>query len=402
MSSRLTILLFAMLSVPAFAQKETDTVQLKDGNSKKGQIQAEDFRMVKIAGEEIPWSKVDRVIYSDAPSELQQATDAEAQGDFAQAAQLLAPLAESAKGKPAFKQQALIALARVQLRQGQNAEAVKSATKYLEQYGAARGLREALTVIVAAGMAEGKKDEAKASLEKLKDTLKAKHPGAVLWITIAQGDLARLAGDYPTAKTMFDSIEANKSADADATLREQAVLGNAQVMLAQGKGADAESKFRELSQKSESEPVLIAAWNGLGDIYKKRAEGDQSTENALEALMAYLHGVVLYAPGPSEPGEPREEALFGAADSFRLLATREKDEETRNRHVARAKENFQVLLRDFPSTPHRKDAEAKLQSLAEILKAAPKDTKAAPKDAKDTKPAAGKDSKSPPPKGKGN
>ena len=76
MSSRLTILLFAMLSVPAFAQKETDTVQLKDGNSKKGQIQAEDFRMVKIAGEEIPWSKVDRVIYSDAPSELQQATDA--------------------------------------------------------------------------------------------------------------------------------------------------------------------------------------------------------------------------------------------------------------------------------------------------------------------------------------
>src|SRR5262245_66428282 len=114
------------------------------------------------------------------------------------------------------------------------------------------------------------------------DPLKAERPGAVPWIPLPQGDLARLAGDYPTAKTMCDSSEANKSADADATLREQAVLGNAQVMLAQGKGADAESKFRELSQKSESEPVLIAAWNGLSDIYKKRAEGDQGTDNALE------------------------------------------------------------------------------------------------------------------------
>ncbi|MFO0985191.1 MAG: hypothetical protein U1E76_26260 [Planctomycetota bacterium] len=393
MTARLVTLFIAALAVPAFAQKETDLVKLKTGEQKRGVIQAEDFRNVKVANEEIPWSKVESVTYADQPAELGKAESAEAAGEFAEAAQLLAPLAEpNAKAKPVFKQQAVIALARIQLRQGQAADAVKTATRYIDTFGAARGLREALSVIVQGSLAEGKKDDAKAALAKIKGDVKAKHPGAAHWVTLAEADLARATNDLATAKTAYDQVENNRTAEVDAPLREQAGLGNAQVLSAQNRAADAETKFRELSQKAESEPVFIAAWNGLGDLARKKADAEQGMDSAYEALFAYLRGVVLYAPGPSEPAEPREEALFGAADSFRLLATREqKDEEARTRHALRAKDLFSSLLREFPSSAHAKDAEAKLKAVNDLSKGPAKDSKAAA--GKDTKPAAGKDGK---------
>jgi hypothetical protein len=156
---------------------------------------------------------------------------------------------------------------------------------------------------------------------------------------------------YGEARAIYESIEKQTTAKPETLAA--ARLGIAESLLREGKAAEAESRFKQIVGGTGPAFLMAGAWNGLGDILIEQGKSKRDVDTLLEALYAYLHGVVQHVPGPGEPTDQQERAMAGAVSCFRALSQLEQDKDRKAGFETRANEELARLKRLYPQTRHQ-------------------------------------------------
>jgi hypothetical protein len=135
-------------------------------------------------------------------------------------------------------------------------------------------------------------------------------------------------------------------------------LGQARCAVALNRKSEAEAMYRKLVGEDAPNLILAGAWNGLADLLKEEArkgkDGKGDQEKVLDALYAYLRGVVQYAPVPGESTDEYERALAGSRDCFKFMSDLETKQELKKLYKDRSVERGEVLKKEYPNSPYVK------------------------------------------------
>jgi tetratricopeptide (TPR) repeat protein len=153
---------------------------------------------------------------------------------------------------------------------------------------------------------------------------------------------------WSDAQAAYEKVAAAKEMPAD--LAALAQLGVARSVQGAGKKDDAVKRYRDLLAKRPPPLVSAGAWNGLGDLAFEAATPKKDVDGYEEALLAYLHGVVIDTPASNEPPEELERALAGTVRTLQALADVEPNKDRKAAlldRVQRRREEFKKL---FPTS----------------------------------------------------
>lgn len=352
---KLSIVALFALAGGVAAQAQQDTIPLRDGKTQQGKIMSEDYsgivlQLAQKATTTIKLSDVDEsqpIKYNPVPKEFETARNALDNGKVDEALMLLPTLAEDKKLRPVLRQHVLYDLARAQRMKGDADAALAALAQLRDEFPKGRyavdGARlavdcaldksdtktalAALDQAAAAGKKEGLADDFAARIAVLRGQ------------TYEKIDPARAAAEYKSAAGM---------AGADAALKLEIDLGNANVALKSGKGADAEPLLRNVVKSDAAGVVLAAAWNGLGDVLSEQGMSTRNVDKLLEAAFAYLRSVVQYRPKAGESAYELERGLKGASEAFKHCAELETKPETKKRYQDLAARQLAELKKQFP------------------------------------------------------
>src|SRR5262249_37000623 len=151
--------------------------------------------------------------------------------------------------------------------------------------------------------------------------------------------------------------EAQKAPGAPPTTALEAQLGLARCLQQEsGKAGEAEQQFRKLVTEDAPNAVLAGAWNGIGDITLAAGYAKKDQEKILDALYAYLRGVVQYTPAPGEATNEYERALAGTAKCFEFISQLETRTERKRPFLERANERRGGAQGRVPTAPSHQEA----------------------------------------------
>lgn len=346
-------LLLALCAVPLGAQDEIDRVFLRDGTTEAGKVVEEGYAGVVIEPERgakktLAWDTVQSVQYFDAPEALGTGLATLSAGNFESALEQFETLvAEDAEFRPFIVQQGLFHVAYLKQRLGRGAEAIVGYRDLLEKFPDGRYLRPAGENLVALLLAQNNAAAAQEGLDKLAAGAKDV-PGVEAEVGILRARLLEGQKSHAEARDAYAAVEA--LADAPKPLVQEAKLGRARTLLAEGKGAEAEPIFRALVAEAALSRVQSGAWNGIGEIQAAGGKTDRDADRILEALYAYLRTVVQYRPLTGESTEEYERALSGAATCFQYLSELEQNPERKRLLRDRSSERQEQLEREFPNS----------------------------------------------------
>jgi len=334
----------ASASSAARQEKEKDTVRLKDGKSDSGKIESEGYVGVSLGGAKIvTWDKVQSVEYAGG-AEYTAALQLLTAGKLDDALAEFDTLKEAPKVRPVLKQNVMFNIAQILQRQGKTDEAVSAYRELFDAFPEGRYLRTAGDGLVACLMSKKDPAGASAALDKIGDGAKGVEAFKPE-LAVMRARLFEFGKKTTEAKAAYES-----AAGAAGAVGQEAQLGLARCLALDGKGADAEAACRKLVSVSAPNYVLAGAWNGIGDVWSEQGRAKKDSEMLLDALTAYLRGVVQYAPLPGEPSIEYERALAGSARCFKFIAQLDTQKERKNRYEQFARERVELLKRDYPSS----------------------------------------------------
>ncbi|MSR46854.1 MAG: tetratricopeptide repeat protein [Planctomycetes bacterium] len=332
-----------------------DDVTLKNGKTEQVAIKSADydgiyFVLQKGAESKFKWSEVSSVRFGGA-RELYVALDAAAAGKLGDAdAKLDKLLADSAKLRAPIRQEALFAAGTVARRSGNTAKAIESWRTLLKDFPKSRYLLSTGANLLSALLAVGDVAGASSTLDNL--TAAAKQAGldanAQSGMGVLRGRIYFEQKKYAEAQTAYAAVASSASDNPDVIFA--AKLGLAQCAQQQGKGADAERLYRELTLAEAMNTVLAGAWNGLGDLAMEQGAAKRDQDKLRDAVFCYMRGIVLYGPTPEETTDEYERARAGAAKAFDSLGQIDADPEKKKQSVARAREQRTLLEQQFPNS----------------------------------------------------
>jgi tetratricopeptide (TPR) repeat protein len=346
-----------LLALPALAavrpQGDTDTVYLRDGASEMGTVAEEGFVGVTLQPEKgakkvLPWASVQSIVYSDAPEELGTGLATLGAGNFESAREQFQTLIAGADTlRPVLVQQGMFNLAFIDQRLGNVTEAIQGYDALLEKFPKGRFLRMAGENLVELHLLTGNAENARAALAKLQAGAKDV-PGFDVEFGILEARL--LAGEkkFAEAGARYAAVEAIAGAPAGSV--QEAKLGRARMLLADGKAIEAEPMFRALIAESTVARVQSGAWNGLGEIQSAEGRTKREADRILEGLYSYLRTVVQYKPLIGESTEEYERALSGASTCFQNLSDLEQNPERKKLLRDRSRERNEQLQREYPNS----------------------------------------------------
>jgi tetratricopeptide (TPR) repeat protein len=355
------------LGVAGAAQENRDTVQTKDGKTETGSIKSEEYAGLTINAAKggprtIEWSQIvpDGIVYAGAGApEFQAAKDSLAQGKPDDALKKFEDLKAEAKLRPILKQNVLYFIPLLQQRKGDYDAAIAGFKELTTAFPKSRYLMDVGEHIVACYAA--KKDVASGTkaLEELSAaaTQAGVENGFGSAINVLKGRILEQQGKFPEAAAAYGVAE--KASGVSPLVVFQARLGEARCAVSLNKRAEAEAGFRKLVGEDAPNTILSGAWNGLGDLLKEEArkannnKGD--AEKVFDALLAYMRGVVQYAPLPGDSTEEYERSLRGTSDCFKLISDVETKADVKKLYRERSAERLEVLKRDYPNSaflPH--------------------------------------------------
>ncbi|MGH7150782.1 MAG: tetratricopeptide repeat protein [Planctomycetota bacterium] len=345
------------LSLPAFGQAGRDKIRLKDGKDQDVQIETEEyggvtFKPARGAPATAPWGDVRSIQYGGS-TELTAALANFNAGRLAEAEKELEELKADAKLRPVLRQQVLYHLAQTLHRQGKFDAAIAAYDDLLKAFPKGRFLFQVGSGLLACHLAKKDPAGAEAAYERFKNESRsvALDGGGEAQLGMLRGRLLEAQGKNAEAKAVFEVAE--RTAGAEAAIANEAKLGIARCLLRGGKGSEAEPILRALKDLPDApNRVYSGAWNGIGDLVKEEGRQKKDPEKLLEALYAYLRGVVQYRPGPGEPTEEYERAQAGAADCFRFISELEKNADRKRLYGERYRERLDQLKKEFPSSPY--------------------------------------------------
>lgn len=354
--ARLAVCLASLaVSGVASAQAGRDTVRLKDGTTVVGKIKTDDLNGITITlsgGKSAthPLKQIASVEYGGSP-ELQRAVAELSQGDPAEAAKMFESLAKDQKLGPPVRQVILFDLAYALQRSGKAAEAVTAYQKVLEEFPQTRfftGIADGLYACLAGKDNAGAQRE----LEKLANAARSAgaDPAQLATIEVRRARVWEASKEWGKARSAY---EAARSSSIGPAAEAELQLGIARCLVGEGKLAEAETLYTQLiGNKDASRQVLAGAWNGRAERLEEEGKKSRSSDRLLEALFAYLRGVVQYAPAPGEATTEHERALAGATRCCTAIAQLENDQERRKLFEQRARDRKQELEREYPSSPY--------------------------------------------------
>ncbi len=342
-----------LLGAPAVAQdEEVDRVFLRDGTSEVGKVLEESYAGVEIQPERgkktLPWEAVQSVQYFDAPEELGAGLATLGAGNLdAALAQFEALVADAAELRPVIVQQGLFHVAYLKQRLGQTAEAIAGYGELLQKFPQGRYLRQAGENLMRLHLAQGNPAAAEQALSQLAEGAQGV-PGVEAEVGILRAWLLEAQQQHGPARDGYAAVES--LAGAPPTLVQEARLGRARTLLAEGKAGEAEPLFRALTLEQGLSRVQSGAWNGLGEIQATDGKTRRDADRILEALYAYLRTLVQYKPLTGEGTEEYERALAGAATCFQYLSELEQNPERKRLLRDRSRERNEQLEREFPNS----------------------------------------------------
>lgn len=343
----------ALAAAPALVrQAETDVVVLRDGASVTGKVLEESLDGLTLQPESGPksvvaWTDVASVEYADAPDELTAGLATLGSGNLELAGEQLRAVLALEDLRPMIRQQALFHVAALRRHAGDEPGALELLTQLLSDFPRGRFLRAAAESAIELRMAAGDEAAARAVLDGVARGLEG-HAAAPAITGLLEGRLLVLAGKTDEAGQRFAAVEG--LAGVDPLLADEARLGRGSMLLASGKGAEAEPILRALVTNSASSRVQAGAWNALGDMQSTDGRARKDAERILDALYAYLRTIVQYRPLPGESTAEYERALAGSATCFQYLSELEQNPEKKRLYRERNRERLDRLQREFPSS----------------------------------------------------
>ncbi len=311
------------------------------------------------------WSKIDDVLYHDAPLELDRAKKAAERGDTETALAALQKALKAVDAKrcrPLHRQYVLIAFVRLHDGAGRHAEAVKTGLALLDAAPGGAFTREAYERVYACARRAGDR----ATLAALPARIRKEPPRLGVAPLAGLAEAWGLVFEKKTAKALgrFKPLTTND----DPAIQADALTGTIRCHADTGKH-DALRRACEASVRGANRDPLLqsAAWTGLGNLAFANAQQKKDAASYKEALMRYLRVVVLYPPEAGGDGGNYERALFHAAHCFERMAeamAKEKEkEETAREYLRRARKLYEELQDTFPSSTWTKPAK---EALAKI------------------------------------
>jgi tetratricopeptide (TPR) repeat protein len=363
-------LAWMLVGGPGAAQ---DTVKLKDGTSKQGQVQEWDFRGAKLAlsggggtttikGEEIA-----SIEYGALPKEFKQAEDEFARGKDDEAVASYSSVIENKRNRSVFRQDSMMNQAVAYLRQGKIDEAVKALKDLLVEFPESRHLESVHARIVDVLVATGKGADAVAFIDSEELRLgKVAQSGPLLErVKLLKARAALGAGDTKAAKAAAQALAGGTSPIAS-----EAKVLLAEIALAEKNVPEAQRLFTEAMKTVTSSRGRASAFNGLGMILLNDGKEKRKPDPIREALLLFLRTALVEIPDAGEPTDAHETGLYRAAECFQYLGELSAGgkegtapDEAQSRHLSRARELFRRLLREYPQSKHAADAQARLQKL---------------------------------------
>jgi tetratricopeptide (TPR) repeat protein len=351
----MNLLAAALLALSAgSAGGDDDTVVLRDGTQKTGKVQAADAAGVTLLvgkkTDSTPWSAVASVQYGNA-RDLDAARAAIGEGKRDDGIAALEKLAADKKMRAPLHQEVLFDLARAYQAKGDADKALAGWKDLLKSHANGRYLVSGGYFLTLALIARNDPGGALRAVDEMTADARAANADAtqVTALDLLRGRALESQKRYPDAQSAYERVAAAKEMPADYVAMAQ--LGAARAVQAAGKKDEAVKRYRELLTKKPPPLVSAGAWNGIGDVALEAATPKKEIDGLEEALLAYLHGVVLDTPAPTEPTEELERALAGTVKALTLLADAETNKDRKAALLDRVQRRREEFKKQFPNSP---------------------------------------------------
>lgn len=351
-------LLFASAAAaPATAQDNKDTVQLKSGNTESGKIKSEDYGGLVIdnkGDKTIAWKDIQAggIHYANA-SQYEAAKDQFDAGKLDEAQKSFEELKGEKNLRNVLKQHALYHLAAIDQRMGRLDEALTGYKELLAAFPKSRYLYQVGENYVTLYAAKKDPTGAGKALDDLSTgaMTASVDPGFGSAVGVLKGRVLEDQKKYAEAQAAYTVAE--KATGVEASVVQQAILGQARCAVALKDNVKAEGLFRKLTTSPDAgAPVLAGAWNGLGDLMieeaRKAAKPDQ--DKITDALYCYLRGVVQYVPLPGESTTEYERAQFYSAKCFEYLGSLATKADVKSAYNTAKIVRLDQLRKQFPNS----------------------------------------------------
>lgn len=348
------VVLALLTSLAGVASAQKDQVTLKAGDTQEVQVTSADYDglyyAIQRAQSKWKWTEVASVRYAGA-SEFYRAMDSLMSGKVADAESALDKLAADTKLRPVVRQEVLFAQGVVARRVGNNDKAIAAWRDLLKSFPKSRYLLATGSNLMSTLIASGDVAGAQKALDDVMAAVKSAGLDP-----LSQNSFGLLKGRILVEQGKFSDAQAAYSTVANAGGEAPDVVIAAKLGVAlctqkqQGKAADAERLYRELTTADAPNSVLAGAWNGLGDLALDAGVAKRDPDKCRDALLCYLRGVVLYGPTQEETTDEYERAIAGSALAFQRISELESDADRKKLFAARAKERRTQLETQFPGS----------------------------------------------------
>ena len=347
----------ALAAPPPQAAKE-DVVSFKDKRDpEKGKVVAENYDALELevkkgVKKKLEWAGIASVKYADVPEEYTEAA-AERGGDPEGALEKLKGLGGQEGLGDVTRQQVMYDVASLQQQLGLLDEAIASWNALIAAFPEGRYLGAAARGLIDSNLAKGDADGAGKALDGLgSNAAVGKYEGLGLDLKVLRGRILMAQGKFADARAAFEQVEKDAKASPDASA--MARLGVAECLKNEGKGPEAETRFKAIVDGDGPNFLLAGAWNGLGDMLSEKGAKARNADQLTEALYAYLRGVVQYVPAAGEPQDQYERALAGSARCFKHLSELETNKDRKAYYGGMFTQQAERLRKVSPNSEYLK------------------------------------------------
>jgi tetratricopeptide (TPR) repeat protein len=347
------LLAAAILAFASGSTGDEDVVVLRDGSTKMGKVQAaEAAGLTLLIGKKTeaqPWSAIASVQYGNA-RDFDAARKALDDGKRDEGIAGLEKLAADKKLRAPLRQEVLFELARACQTKGDADKALATWRDLLKSHANGRYLVSGGYWLVLGLLARNDPGGALRAIDELTTDARAGNADAtqITALDLLRGRALESQKKFPDAQSAYERVAAAKDMPAD--LVAMAQLGAARAVQGAGKKDDAVKRYRDLLAKRPPPLVSAGAWNGIGDLALEAATPKKDVDGLQEALLAYLHGVVIDTPSAAEPPEELERALAGTVKAMQLLAEVEPNKERKAALVDRIARRREEFKKQFPTS----------------------------------------------------
>ncbi|HZM00679.1 MAG TPA: tetratricopeptide repeat protein [Planctomycetota bacterium] len=343
-ASRCTVVLatllvgFVVVPLRPAAAQAGDRIQFEDGHELRGQVSAQrlDGLVVSLsngASTRFSWEKVARIEY-DAPPRFTEAVAYAAAGLIDEALAEFDLLRFDNSLRAPIRQESLYRFAELSLLRGRCPDAIEAFQALVDGFPQGRYLVEAARGLAHCHLANGEPDRAARALDGIAGPAREdSRLGSE--VEFLRARISEAWKDFAEARAGYERARRNE--DLDPGRRDEAALGGARCLHAEGRTREAEQIYRELVDRDASPLVLAGAWNGLADLALAEGRAKRDPDRLTDALFAYMRGVVLYLPRADEPAEEQRRAVTGAAQCFEYLSQLASDPQVKAHYRLRAR-----------------------------------------------------------------